>query len=125
MKMRGNIGGIAFDFLIAVLIFALLCASLLFAREILFHESEKDLHLTLTTEVIPSEFGDRLAAGDTVYDCLTKRKLGKICKLTRVNSKSGVRFVVEIDATHSPSSNTLRTKALWFRVTDEQKEVLP
>lgn len=116
MKIRRNSSGVVFDFFALTVLFSAVLLSVLFAKHLLFRENGDPRELTFITEAIPSELEGRIAVGDTLYDTLTKRKLGEIKSLDRIYESDKVKFILKIDASFTPSSEALRTDSLWFRV---------
>lgn len=116
MKIRRISSGVVFDFFALTVLFSAVLLSVLFAKHLLFSENGDPRELTFITEAIPSELGQRIAVGDTLYDTLTKRKLGEIKSLDRIYESDKVKFILKTDASFTPSSEALRTDSLWFRV---------
>lgn len=116
MKIRRSSSGVVFDFFALTVLFSAVLLSVLFAKHLLFSENGDPRELTFITEAIPSELEGRIAVGDTLYDTLTKRKLGEIKSLDRIYESDKVKFILKTDASFTPSSEALRTDSLWFRV---------
>ena len=116
MKIGRISSGVVFDFFALTAMFSAVLLSVLFAKHLLFRENGDPRELTFITEAIPSELEGRIAVGDTLYDTLTKRKLGEIKTLDRIYESDKVKFILKTNAIFTPSSEALRTDALWFRV---------
>ena len=116
MKARGNFLGAAFDFAALTLLFAAISFSVFFARLLLFGEAQKTGDIAIITETVPLYFDEKIKVGDTVYDTLTKRRVGVIKSVSREYSQDGVSFTITADASRRPSSDTLRTRELWFKI---------
>ena len=123
MHISKHLLSIFADFLFSILIFTLLIAFVFVAKLILYPTDTGAMTLTLRTESMPRRFESVISEGDTVFDTLTKRAVGKIKHIERLYESDRVSFIIEIDARFKPKSESLRTPKLWFFYTDTEEAV--
>lgn len=121
MKFPRSLSGVILDFFILLIIFSVVLFSIAFCRSLLFRETSHPSELTFITEAMPIAFEGKISEGDTVYDTLTKRKLGTISTVERIYTGGRVKFIITTSASFTPRSDALRTKSLWFRVKLEKE----
>ena len=110
------------DFLVSIVLLSVVLAAVFITKLILYPNEIGESSLTVRTEYMPEEYRDDLSVGDTLYDTLTKRRVGEITEIA-VNERDGkIYFFVTIDAKSTPRSKSLRTKDLWFWFTAEDVE---
>ena len=102
------------DFIILVLVFSLIVGFIFILKLLLYTDREPCNDITLLTESLPLRYENALKEGDSVYDTLTKREIGKIKSLKRTYDEDRVKFLIGIDAKFKPRSESVRTKRLWF-----------
>lgn len=103
------------DFVFAITLISLLIGTLLFVKTLLYPETSDGGELTLRTELMPSEHREDLRVGDTVFDTLTKRRVGEITDLQVIEAQDNkIYFLLTLDAEFSPRGKSLRTVELWF-----------
>ena len=102
------------DFVIMVVIALVVFGSIFVVKNVLYPEKSAVSDIKIQTERMPKKFKDSLAIGDTVFDTLTKRRVGQIKDIYLFESESDVYFVLTLDAAFYPLSKALRTEKLWF-----------
>ena len=102
------------DFVIIVFLFSVICGSIFIAKLILYPEQKVGGELNIMTERMPSGYINSISVGDTVFDTLTKRRVGEVTALKAVESENEVYFLITLNAAFHPRSKALRTNKLWF-----------
>lgn len=106
---------VALDFLIITLL--LLCAAYLVygANRLLYSDTEKLGKITVISEPVSDYYEGSLQISDSVYDPITKRKIGEITELEIISENGKIRFLIGLDSLRTPRGNSMRTKRLWFK----------
>ena len=100
-----------------VFIVALLCIVLMFffgLKLLLYPEQSYEGELKFRTELMPKQYSESLNTGDTVFDTLTKRRVGTLREVKAIESGGEIYFMCTLDAEFIPHSKALRTRELWF-----------
>ena len=113
--MRNVSKGQLQDFFIISLLFFTISLSAFGVYRLLFTEYPEDVRLTVITEEMDAGYKSLLNVGDTIYDTLTKRALGRVDELEILSTGNSIRFRIGFAARHTPKGNALRTSRLWFR----------
>ena len=82
------------DFILLIIIFATFLTSLYFGRKIQFYTFRDGGELIFVTESMPGEFENLLLEGDTVYDTITKKKIGIVLSRVVLLEGDSVRFII-------------------------------
>ena len=118
MKISERTFWVAVDFFILISIVALLCICYFGIRLLLYPGSSYIGELQLITQPLEDSFAQLLCVGDTVYDTLTKRRVGEVTAITEMNRGDGsMQLTLAIDAERMPRGRALRTRYLWFEYT--------
>lgn len=110
------------DFLFLLIIFCFCIFAFLTAKAILYPSEKAISSIIISTESMPVKFSNSIREGDTVYDTLTKRKIGEIKSIEKAYTADRVSFTIKINARSEPKSEALRTSSLWFRYTVREVE---
>lgn len=102
------------DFFLILLMFVLLFSLIFCVRFLLNYNGTARGRMTLRTELMDKSHDNKLRIGDTLYDSVTKAKIGMINELYCFESGELIYYVISVDAVQSPRSQALRTKTLWF-----------
>ena len=102
------------DFFLLLMIFALLLSVIFCVRFLLNYSGTSRNIITFRTELMDKRHENKLHTGDTLYDSVTKAKIGVINELYCLSSGELIYYVVSVDAVQIPRSRTLRTNRLWF-----------
>lgn len=102
------------DAFIILLIFTVLSGCCFGFYRLLYPEPPVSGMLKITLLPLEYSFAERLSAGDTVYDTLTKRKVGIIKDISAEKVGERVTLTLLIIAERSPRGKALRTRSLWF-----------
>lgn len=102
------------DFAIIVIFISIIIGIVFIGKMMLFPTPDEEGRISIRTEVMPEEYKSYLCVGDTVFDTLTKRRVGQIQNIEVRESEGGVYFVLAIDSAFTPRGKSLRTRNLWF-----------
>ena len=102
------------DFAFIVIAISLICGALFVAKTVLYPQKSFSGDLRIRTEYMALEYKGELRVGDSVFDTLTKRKVGIIKDLEVDQNSEGMRFFITLDANFKPRSKAMRTQNLWF-----------
>ena len=103
------------DFAFVITLISLVVGTLFFVKMLLYPEQNEGGGLTLRSETMPGGYREDLHVGDTVFDTLTKRRVGEISELQVIEHPDGkIHFLITLDAEFSPRGKSLRTAELWF-----------
>lgn len=83
-------------------------------KTILYPEEKEAGELTVQTERMPKEYLFELSIGDSVFDTLTKRRVGEITAAESYEENGEIYFILTLEADFKPRSGALRTDKLWF-----------
>ena len=108
------------DFLFIVALICVITVSALAAKLVLYPSESVGGELHIRTEYMPEEYRELLHLYDTVFDTLTKRRVGEITRLTVDERDGEIRFHITLSAKFTPNSRALRTKELWFYFAEEE-----
>jgi hypothetical protein len=108
----------ATDFVIILIILALTLSSFFAVKSILYSGRGSALRITVITESLPNDLEGSIKAGDTVYDNLTKKRLGEIDSIYLIRSEETVRYEISFISSFEPRGDSLRTKSVWFRFSE-------
>jgi len=120
MRIGKQLFSVFIDFVFLIIIFSIIISFIFITSRILYPGGNKENTLVIRTEKLSRNFDNSLKRNDTVYDTLTKRKLGEIKDLGREYDGDQFSFIITIDAKFTPKSESLRTKSLWFRYYTEK-----
>ncbi len=115
MRFSKQLLSVFVDFLFLTFLFFMIAASAIALRFLFYPKGETSEIIICTTEKLPLSFENTLSVNDTVYDPISKRKIGEIKNLKPIYDGERVKFIIEIDAKFKPKSDSLRTRSLWFR----------
>ena len=102
------------DFSLIIMFLSIIIGSVFIGKLILFPIPDEEGRLLIRTEVMPEEYKSHLSVGDTVFDTLTKRRVGRIQSIETRESEGGVCFILTLDSAFTPRGKSLRTRNLWF-----------
>ena len=106
------------DFVIILMILALTLSSFFAVKSILYSRRGSALRITVLTEPLPNDLEGSIRIGDTVYDNLTKKRLGEIDSILLIHSEETVRYEISFISFFEPRGDSLRTKSVWFRFSE-------
>ena len=102
------------DFLFIVVIVSIVFGIFFTVKAVLYPKENGSGKITVRTELMPTEFENSLSVGDSVFDTLTKRRVGEIAALEKLQREDKIFFLLTINASFIPRSKALRTENLWF-----------
>ena len=106
---------ILIDFMILTITFCFIICAVFFTKSVIFNDQNSPVTLTVVTEPIDSEYKQLINKGDTLYDSITKRKLGIIEWISEDWIDDGrIRFIIKFKSKYIPKSKSLRSKDIWF-----------
>ena len=106
---------ILIDFVILTIVFGFIACAVCFIRLVIFKDQLSAVTITVITESIDSEYKQLINKGDTLYDSITKRKLGVIEWISEDYIGDGrIRFIIKFKSKYVPKSKSLRSKDIWF-----------
>lgn len=115
--LRDRLISAALDLLIGAALLFMLIAAVVGIRALLYRDElthKAEMHIV--TEPLSDESRALLHVGDTVYDTLTKRRVGAISRLIVQDNGS---VAITIAAERTPRGSSLRTALVWFEYTEE------
>ena len=108
------------DFTIAAALFSLIIGAVFFIKALLYPGASEGGEMRIRTEIMPSEHRGSLHVGDTVFDTLTKRRVGEITDMRVIECEDGkIYFLLALDSVTAPRGKSLRTAELWFYFAEE------
>jgi hypothetical protein len=107
------------DFIISLLIVAATVFSVWGAKEILYGKKNEPCRITIVTEPISKEITATVKLGDPIYDNLTKKQIGTVDFVSATDLGEFFIYRISLMSANKPRGNSLRTKTLWFRYTEE------
>ncbi len=112
------IKGIFTDFLILLFIVALLLSLVLLFTKIIFRDEGFDGSITLTSCVLPDEYLSLVREGDEVFDCITKRRVGKVRSVSFEEVPEGTRLLLVLvgERKIKQGADAVRTKELFIEL---------
>ena len=108
----------AVDFVVILIVLTVIFTSFYAARYILYAGRNADRRITVITESLPHNLEGSIRIGDTVYDNLTKKRLGEIDSILLIHSEETVRYEISFMSFFEPRGDSLRTKSVWFRFSE-------
>ena len=107
------------DFVIFLAILAAAVAVIRGGALILFASEETPRELRVITKPLPKEYSEALKPGDTLYDAITKRAIGKAKSIERIYTTDGyISFEITVDATGVPRGGALRTPDIYLEISE-------
>ena len=116
MRICKDLLSILIDFLFLIAIFGTIALGILFSKNVLFAKDKQLGSFTFITEELPLSMKDDIQIGDSLYDTLTKRKIGRIENLTLIESENSVQFILSTSEAICPRGSSLRTRDVWFYI---------
>lgn len=112
------------DFLILLSFGIIITIAILFIKSIVYFDITAPESVTFITEALPISDLNPPLPGDTVYDPITKRKIGTVTKARILHQEDGTHFYITAQITARPRTNAVRTTDIWFgleeMLTDEK-----
>ena len=108
------------DFIIMSAILFILAGSFAFVKALLFSRESEVGTVHIKTEVLPISYSGGIRVSDTVFDTLTKRKVGTVAELSEIREGDRIYFLITLDTVSAPRSAALRTQELWFEYIIEE-----
>ena len=102
------------DFLIFTGIALTIFASGFFLKLLLYPERNTKSKFKIETEPLQLSHAKMIQAGDVIYDPITKRALGEIYEVERIDDGERVKLVISFLSEDKPKGKSLRTKDVWF-----------
>ncbi len=122
MRNSKQLLSIFIDFIFLISFALCLCLIFLFGKYVLYRDFDKGGELYILTESTNKEYINDLSVGDTLFDTLTKRKIGTADHVKAISSEESVQFIISVKANYTPKSKALRTERLWFKYEIIEKE---
>ena len=102
------------DFLFIVSFLSIVIGAFFISKAILYPSGNGAVELKIQTEEVSREYIGDIRLGDSVYDTLTKREVGKVTEIEIKDRGDSIYFILTLDASFTPRSKALRTENLWF-----------
>ena len=102
------------DFVFIIILISVIATAFFSVKFLLYPEQSCEGELKIRTEVMPKEYEHLISVGDSLFDTLTKRRVGEVTSLYTVEKDEEIYFILTVDAKFTPRSKALRTGELWF-----------
>ena len=102
------------DFVFIIILISVIATAFFSVKFLLYPEQSCEGELKIRTEVMPKEYEHFISVGDSLFDTLTKRRVGEVTSLYTVEKDEEIYFILTVDAKFTPRSKALRTGELWF-----------
>ena len=102
------------DFVFIIILISVIATAFFSVKFLLYPEQSCEGELKIRTEVMPKEYEHLISVGDSLFDTLTKRRVGEVTSLYTVEKDEEFYFILTVDAKFTPRSKALRTGELWF-----------
>ena len=106
--------GAATDFLLTVLIAATVIFSVFFIKALLYPNDTSAHSTVIVTEPMPLCHAGAIREGDSLFDPISKRKVGTVSQILEFNNGRQVYYRLTFLCSVTPKSTSLRTANLWF-----------
>ncbi len=104
------------DLFIILIIIALLFSLVAFIRFTLFRDEHYHGTLRITSRPLPTELAQGVSVGDEVFDCITKRRIGRISSAVFKELDGTSIIELTVDAERKIKSGAIRTRELYIEL---------
>ena len=123
MRKKGyGLSSAFIDFLFLLALCAAAVAIALFMKAALYGSQQGGGDISLVTERMSYAHSGKLRVGDTVYDTVTKRRIGETTFVNEIKDGEKIYFELDVRADRYPRSAALRTERLWFYFKERDNE---